>query len=449
MDGVRGVVMIRRRELPELRPEFGGQVPLVEGEPAVGYGWLKGFDAVFFVLVLFVIHDSVLKAVALFHRTEGVVGRHLDGAVFVGALLANKVGFRIRRRKHRLGALGEEDGVLHLLGQRHAVKPRQQDVSVHAGEGVGVHGTAAGQRLPDDDNGAGVAIGKRIASAHGVEVGGEAADVVPRNHTAVAAAKAFVCHGEGDSLIHLEQRHPRIARIVLKFAHDAVVAALNDFFADADVGEFFFPEHLHVCVHFGFSGFEEGIGARFAFIVVKGCVAVDTFPLFPEVLCGGVVDVFGITDGLVAQRLPAGYCAEVLGEGFGVFDGIDYHGVGVPASEVAGVHKVGHEPISVFTPQIGIEAAFRVFNVVAELECGSDIAEERAAGGGAASERSQSDAVSGVGFGLCPRGADEVAEIASDAGIVFEDVSDFGYALARHAFVATDDEDEFFGLHYP
>ena len=29
---------------------------------------------------------------------------------------------------------------------------------------------------------------------------------------------------------------------------------------------------------------------------------------------------------------------------------------------------------------------------------------------------------------------------------MFEDVSDFGDALARHAFVATDDEDEFFGL---
>ena len=84
----------------------GGQVPLVEGEPSVGYGWLKGFDAVFFVLVLFVIHDSVLKAVALFHRTECVVGRHLDGAVFVGALFANEVGFRIRRRQDCLGALG-------------------------------------------------------------------------------------------------------------------------------------------------------------------------------------------------------------------------------------------------------------------------------------------------------------------------------------------------------
>ena len=110
MDGVGGVVMIGGGELPELRPEFGGQVPLVEGEPAVGYGWLKGFDSVFFVLVLFVIHDSVLKAVSLFHRAEGVVGRHLDGAVCVGALFAYKVGFRVRRRQHRLGALCEEDG---------------------------------------------------------------------------------------------------------------------------------------------------------------------------------------------------------------------------------------------------------------------------------------------------------------------------------------------------
>ena len=38
-----------------------------------------------------------------------------------------------------------------------------------AGEGVGVHGSAAGQRLPNDDDSAGVAVGNRIASAHGVE----------------------------------------------------------------------------------------------------------------------------------------------------------------------------------------------------------------------------------------------------------------------------------------
>ena len=112
--------------------------------------------------------------------------------------------------------------------------------------------------------------------------------------------------GEGDRLIHLEQRHPGVAGIVLEFAHHAVVAALDDFLADADVGKFFFPEHLYVCVHFGFSGLEKGVGARFAFIVVEGCIAVDTFPLFPEALGGGVVDVFGITDGLVAQCLPAG-----------------------------------------------------------------------------------------------------------------------------------------------
>ena len=191
---------------------------------------------------------------------------------------------------------------------------------------------------------------------------------------------------------------------------------------------------------------EKGVGARFAFSVVEGGVAVDTFPLFPEALGGGVVDVFGITDGLVAQRLPAGQGAEVFGEGFGVFDGIDYHGVGMLTSEISGVHEVGHEPISVFSSQVGIEAAFRVFDVVAELECGADIAEERAAGGGAASEGSQSDAVSGVGFDFCPRGTDKLTEIAADEGIVLEDVSDLGYALASHAFVATDDEDEFLGL---
>ena len=309
--------------------------------------------------------------------------------------------------------------MLHLLGQRDAVKPRQQYVSVYAGEGVGVHGTAAGQRFPRHDDSAGVAVGNRIASAHGVEVGGESADVVPRHHTPIAAVKAFVGDGEGHSLIHLKQRHPRISRIVLKFAHHAVVAALDDFFADADVGERLFPEHLHVCIHFGFSGLEEGVGAGVSFIVVEGCVAVDAFPLFPEVLGGGVVDVFGITDGLVAQRLPAGHGAEMFGEGFGVFDGIDYDGVGVPASEVAGVHEVGHEPVLVFFSEVGIEAAFRIFDVVAELECGSDIAEERAAGGGAPPERSQSDAVSCVGFGLCPGGTDQIPEIGTNQGIAF------------------------------
>ena len=225
-----------------------------------------------------------------------------------------------------------------------------------------------------------------------------------------------------------------------------MVAALDNLFADSDVGEFFFPEHLHVCVHFGFFGLEVGIGPRLAFVIVKCCVAVYTFPLFPEVLGGGVVDVVGVTHGLVAQRPPTGQSAKVLGEGFWVFDGINHHGVGVAASEVAGVHEVGHEPLSVFTSQRGIQAAFGVFDVVAEFEGGSDIAEERAARGGAASEGSQSDAVAGVGLGFCPWGTDEVAEVAVDEGIVFEDVSDFCYALARHAFVAADDEDEFFRL---
>ena len=35
--------------------------------------------------------------------------------------------------------------------------------------------------------------------------------------------------------------HARITRIVLKFAHHAVVTAFDDFFAHANVGEFFFP----------------------------------------------------------------------------------------------------------------------------------------------------------------------------------------------------------------
>ena len=144
--------------------------------------------------------------------------------------------------------------MLHLLGECDAVKPCQQDVSVHAGEGVGVHGTAAGERLPNDDDSTRIAIGKRITSAHGVEVCREAANIVPRHDTPIAAAKTFVCHGEGDSLIHLEQRHPRIAGIVLEFAHHAVVAALDDFFADADVGEFFFQS---ICTFASISDFRD------------------------------------------------------------------------------------------------------------------------------------------------------------------------------------------------
>ena len=54
----------------------------------------------------------------------------------------------------------------------------------------------AKQRFPNDDDGAGVAIGERIASAHGVEVCGEAAHVVPRHDTLVAAPEPFVGHGK-------------------------------------------------------------------------------------------------------------------------------------------------------------------------------------------------------------------------------------------------------------
>ena len=74
-----------------------------------------------------------------------------------------------------------------------------------------------------------------------------------------------------------------------------------------------------------------------------------------------------------------------------MFDGIDDDGVGVPASEVAGVHEVGHEPVLVFFSEVGIEAAFWVFNVVAEFECGPDIAEEGAAGGEGEKTRRRED----------------------------------------------------------
>ena len=69
-DGVGCVVVVRRRELAELGPEFTGQVFLVEGEPAVGYGWAECGDPVLFVLVLFMIYDAVVEAVAVFHYAE-------------------------------------------------------------------------------------------------------------------------------------------------------------------------------------------------------------------------------------------------------------------------------------------------------------------------------------------------------------------------------------------
>ena len=66
--------MVGGWELAKLFPKLARQVFLVKREPAVCYRGFKRTDSIFFVLVLFVIHDSVLKAVALFHRTEGVVG---------------------------------------------------------------------------------------------------------------------------------------------------------------------------------------------------------------------------------------------------------------------------------------------------------------------------------------------------------------------------------------
>ena len=74
LDGVGGVVVIGGGELPELRAELAGQIALVERQPTIGYGWFKRTDSIFFVLVLFVIHDSAFKAVALVHRTERMVG---------------------------------------------------------------------------------------------------------------------------------------------------------------------------------------------------------------------------------------------------------------------------------------------------------------------------------------------------------------------------------------
>ena len=53
---------------------------------------------------------------------------------------------------------------------------------------------------------------------------------------------------------------------------------------------------------------------------------------------------------------------------------------------------------------------------------------------------------SGVGFGFCPRGTDQVAEIASDEGIAFFDFGEFRLCAGAPCVVATDNEDEFFGL---
>ena len=68
--------------------------------------------------------------------------------------------------------------------------------------------------------------------------------------------------------------------------------------------------------------------------------------------------------------------------------------------DIACVHEIGHEPVSVFFAEGGIEATFGVFNVVAELECGSsDFAEEFAPRGEAnrVPRGSQADAVTSGG----------------------------------------------------
>ena len=64
-----------------------------------------------------------------------------------------------------------------------------------------------------------------------------------------------------------------------------------------------------------------------------------------------------------------------------------------------------------------------------------------------ATQRTERDSVLGVGLFFRPHIADQVAKILADEGIAFKDLADFGYALARHGFGATDNEDEFFGLH--
>ena len=45
--------------------------------------------------------------------------------------------------------------------------------------------------------------------------------------------------------------------------------------------------------------------------------------------------------------------------------------------KVAGVHKIGHEPIPIFFSEVGIETSLRVFNIVAQFQRRPDITAAR------------------------------------------------------------------------
>lgn len=110
-----------------------------------------------------------------------------------------------------------------------------------------------------------------------------------------------------------------------------------------------------------------------ACLVIAGCIAIERFPLFSQMFMGGVINVVGVSDGFEAQRLPAGYGAEVFGERFGVFDGVDYYRVGMLAAQAARVRGVGHKPVTIFLAQIGIETALGIFDIVTKFQCRSHI----------------------------------------------------------------------------
>ena len=140
----------------------------------------------------------------------------------------------------------------------------------------------------------------------------------------------------------------------------------------------------------------------------------------------------------------------MFGEGIGVFDGIDDHGVGVFAPDIACVHEIGHEPVLCpSSRRAGLRQRLGSSMSSQSLSVGLAPPRSSPRGEGTASEGLQADAVTSGGRLFCPRGSDEVSEVATDEGILFKHLTDFDEALACLARVTTDDEDEFFGLPFP
>ena len=123
------------------------------------------------------------------------------------------------------------------------------------------------------------------------------------------------------------------------------------------------------------------------------------------------------------------------------------YGVGVDDVEVSfdagSEHDVRKEPIRVFVTQVGVHAAFRVFEVVDDDERRAFSGDEGAPRGLLSSEHTDSDAVCGLAFILFPYATSEVTEVSDYFGIFGETFEVFENAL-RHGLIAADDEDEFF-----